>query len=142
MRIVQGLYGLPQAGILANKLLRKHLAPHGYYELPHTPGLWRHVSRPVQFSLVVDDFGVKYVGQEHANHLCNALKQKYEISEDWKGKLYCGMSLDWHYNRGYVDTSMPTYCKKQVSRYKHKKPTRIQNTQLEPAPRTYGIDAQ
>ena len=39
MRIVRGLYGLPQAGILANKLLRKHLAPHGYYELPHTPGL-------------------------------------------------------------------------------------------------------
>ena len=62
MRIVRGLYGLPQAGILANKLLRKHLAPHRYYELPHTPGLWRHVSRPVQFSLVVDDFGIKYSG--------------------------------------------------------------------------------
>ena len=58
MQIEKGMYGLPQAGILANKLLRKRLAPHGYYELPHTPGLWKHVSLPVQFSLVVDDFGV------------------------------------------------------------------------------------
>ena len=58
------------------------------------------------------------------------------------GKLYCGISLDWHYDRGYLDTSMPTYFKKQLSRYKHQKPTRIQNTPLEPAPRTYGADAQ
>eukprot|EP00804_Cyclotella_cryptica_P013525 CCRYP_017242-RA/>CCRYP_017242-RA protein AED:0.41 eAED:0.41 QI:0/0/0/1/0/0/5/0/589 len=65
------IYGLPQAGTLANKLLRKRLAPHGYYEVAHTPGLWRHVTRPISFTLVVDDFGVKYVGQEHAEHLIN-----------------------------------------------------------------------
>jgi len=40
-------YGLPQAGILANKLLQKRLDPHGYYEVAHTPGLWRHTTRPV-----------------------------------------------------------------------------------------------
>ena len=39
MEIRRGMYGLPQAGILANKLLRKRLKPHGYYEVPHTPGL-------------------------------------------------------------------------------------------------------
>ena len=55
------IYGLPQAGILANKQQREKLEPHGYYKVPHTPGLWQHVTRPVQFSLVVDDFGVKYV---------------------------------------------------------------------------------
>jgi len=66
----------------SNKLLRKRLAPHGYYELPHTPRLWRDVTRPVQITLVIDDFGVKYVGKEHAEHLVNALKQEYEISED------------------------------------------------------------
>ena len=63
MQIEKGMYGLPQAGILANKLLRKELAPTGYYELPHTPGLWKHVSRPIQSTLVVDDFGVKFVGK-------------------------------------------------------------------------------
>jgi len=62
-----------QAEILANKQLQKKLAKHGYFEVNHTPGLWRHVTRPVQFSLVVDDFGVKYVGEENAQHLINAI---------------------------------------------------------------------
>ena len=36
--IHKGMYGLPQAGILANKLLKKQLAKQRYYKLPHTPG--------------------------------------------------------------------------------------------------------
>ena len=56
VEIRKAIYGLPQAGILANKLLKKRLKPHGYYEVPHTPGLWRHISRPIQFTLVVDNF--------------------------------------------------------------------------------------
>ena len=59
MEIREAIYGLPQAGFLANKLLKKRLAPAGYYEMPHTPGLWKHVYRPIAFTLVVDDFGVK-----------------------------------------------------------------------------------
>eukprot|EP00804_Cyclotella_cryptica_P014654 CCRYP_012668-RA/>CCRYP_012668-RA protein AED:0.51 eAED:0.40 QI:0/0/0/1/0/0/2/0/482 len=50
------MYGLPMAGALANKLLRERLVPHGYYEVAHTPGLWRQVWRPLAFTLVVDDF--------------------------------------------------------------------------------------
>ena len=61
--IVKGMYGLPQAGRLANDLLRERLAKHGYYEAPHTPGLWKHTWRPVWFSLIVDDFGIKYIGE-------------------------------------------------------------------------------
>jgi hypothetical protein len=36
------VWGLPQAGILANKSLRTRLLPHGYYEWANTPGLWKH----------------------------------------------------------------------------------------------------
>ena len=64
--IRKAIYGLPQAGALANKLLKENLKPHGYYEVEHTPGLWRHKRRPILFSLIVDDFGIKYVGKEHA----------------------------------------------------------------------------
>ena len=39
LRIIRGMYGLPRAGILANKLLRSHLEPFGYYEVTHTLGL-------------------------------------------------------------------------------------------------------
>ena len=93
MEIQKGMYGLPQAGILANKLLRKRLAKHGYFELPHTPGMWRYIARPVWFTLVVDDFGIKYVGEEYAKHLLNVLRNNYTIETDWTGSLYCGISL-------------------------------------------------
>ena len=74
VEIRRAIYGLPQAGILANQQLRERLAPFGYYEVAHTLSVWRHVTKPVQFSLVVDDFGVKYVGEEHVHHLIKALK--------------------------------------------------------------------
>ena len=51
-----------------------------------TPGFWTHAWRPISFTLVVDDFGVNYVGKEHADHLVGLLKENYEISKDWGGK--------------------------------------------------------
>ncbi len=113
MEICHSMYGLPQAGILANKLLRERLACHGYFKQPHTPSLWKHLSQPVWFNLCVDNFGVKYIGDDNLKHLCAALcKETYDIVEDWTGDLYCGISLDWHYDKQYVDTSMPTYVAK------------------------------
>jgi hypothetical protein len=44
--ICQGCYGLPQAGILANDLLRSRLLAEGYYEAESTPGLWHHNGVP------------------------------------------------------------------------------------------------
>ena len=71
--IRKGMYGLPQAGVLAHKKLTSILAPHIYAPTKNTPGLWTHSSRPIEFSLAVDDLGVKYVGEEHAHHLLNIL---------------------------------------------------------------------
>jgi hypothetical protein len=52
------MYGLPQAGILSNQLLARSLDIHGYHQTKFTAGLWQHVTHPIQFTLVVDDFGV------------------------------------------------------------------------------------
>eukprot|EP00978_Attheya_sp_CCMP212_P035634 scaffold156249_cov52-Attheya_sp.AAC.3 len=96
------------AGKLANEYLRKKIAPHGYYEVKHTPGLWKHVTRPIIFTLTVDDFGVKYVGKRHAQHLLRILESQFSaVSTDWTGELYCGITLDWNYEEGWVDISMP-----------------------------------
>ena len=81
--ILRGCYGLPQSVRLANNLLRTRLEKAGYYEAATTPGLWRHKWRPVQFILLVDDFGIKYVGKEHALHLLKNLELNYEITIDW-----------------------------------------------------------
>jgi hypothetical protein len=82
------MYDLPQAGSLANKFLKKHLNKHGYQQSKLVTGIWKHKTRPIQFSLVLDDFGVKYVGKEHAQHLKNPLKEHYKLTFDWTGKLY------------------------------------------------------
>jgi hypothetical protein len=37
--IQQGMYGLPQAGIIAQELLAKRLKEHGYSQSKTTPGL-------------------------------------------------------------------------------------------------------
>ncbi len=94
LEIWRALWGLPQAGISANKLLRKRLKPHGYYKCVNTPGLFHHTTRPVTFSLMVNNCGVKYVGKEHADHLINCLKKEtYKLTEDWTADLYCGILL-------------------------------------------------
>ena len=49
---------------------------------------------------MVDDFGIKYEGKEHADHLIAALKRHYEkITIDWKGELYVGITLEWNYDK-------------------------------------------
>ena len=62
--------------------------------------------------LVVDNFGVKYKGKEHAQHLAAALKQHYEVTTDWKGELFIGVNLTWDYKNCTVQLSMPNYVQK------------------------------
>ena len=109
---------LAQAGILANKLLCQRLLPHGYFDCNNTPGLWKHSMRLILFTLVVNNFGVKYVGKEHANHLISCIKKKYELTKDWTSDLYCGIKLKWDYNACTIDLSMPGYIKKVQQKYK------------------------
>jgi hypothetical protein len=124
IEIQKGMYGLPQAGILANELLQRNLAKDGYRPTTHTQGLWTHDTRPIPFSLVVDDFGVKYVGREHAEHLMMCIKKNYNISSDWNGTAYCGLTLDWNYKNRTVNLSMPGYIKAALHKYQHPAPAR------------------
>jgi hypothetical protein len=74
------MYSLPQAGILASNRLVKHLATFGYSLAKHTPGLFHHATRPISFCLVVDNFGVKYIGRENAEHLVSAFEFLYDMT--------------------------------------------------------------
>ncbi len=83
IKIQKGMYGLPQAGILAQELLKTRLNKHGYCQSPLTPGLWWHDFRPISFTLCVDDFGIKYIGCEHAKHLASILSKHYRCLHYW-----------------------------------------------------------
>jgi hypothetical protein len=99
------------------------------------------VIRSITFSLAVDNFGIKYVGKEHADHLIKCLKEKYKLTEDWTGDLYCGISLKWDYVARTLYFSMPGYFKKKLLKYKHIM-RRIQHCPYLPEPKRYGADAQ
>ena len=56
-----------------------HLAAFGYHESTFTKGLFKHDSRDISFTLVVDDFGIKWTKEEDLHHLINGLEKKYEM---------------------------------------------------------------
>jgi hypothetical protein len=122
------MYGLEQAGLVDNQLLQTRLAPFGYYPACHTPGIWLHKTRPIAFSLIVDDFAVKYVGKQHADHLINALLQSYELTTDWAEKVYSGMSLKWDYKNRTCDISMLGYVSNVLSKFQNNAPKHPQHT--------------
>jgi hypothetical protein len=124
IEIKKGVYRLPQAGILANKLLQRNLAKDGYRPTQHAHGLWTHDTRPISFSLVVDDSRVKYVGREHVEYAMTCIKKNYNISSDWNGAADCGLTLEWDYKNRTVDLSMPGYIKASLQKYQHPAPTR------------------
>jgi hypothetical protein len=138
----RALWGLPQAGILANKRLRLKLAPFGYNESENIPGLWYHESRPIMFTLVVDNFGVKYICKEDVQLLITSIKTDCTITKDWTGNLYCGIQLDWDYVKRTVDISMPGYVKKKLQEYGHVMKFRFQTCPYQPEPTQIGTEAQ
>jgi hypothetical protein len=83
--------------------------------------------------LVVDNFGVKYIGKEHVLHLIKVLKEHYEVEEDWGGTRYLGITLDWDYKHHQVHLSMQEYLKQALARFGHPIPDKPQH---QPHPHT------
>ena len=142
VKIVKGMYGLPQAGKIANELLQKRLRMYGYHPVNFTPGLWTHLWRPIKFTLVVDDFGVKFNGLEHANHLKTTLERWYDITVDWEGSKYVGINLKWDYNKRTLDTSVPGYVESKLKQFNHKPPKKPQHSPAIAQPIKYGQKIQ
>jgi hypothetical protein len=142
IEIRKGMYGLKQAALLANQLLQTRLVPFGYYPAHHNLGLWLHKTRPIYFSLVVDDFVVKYVGKQHADHLRNALLKTYDLTTDWVETVYSGMTLKWDYKNRTCDISMPGYVSSMLRKFKHDAPKHPQHKPPIYATPMYGAKTQ
>ena len=136
------MYGLPQAGRIANDRLTVFLATYGYAPVPVTPGLWRHNTRDITFTLVVDDFGVKYTNRKDAEDLMLVLNKLYKVSEDWTGTRYCGLTLVWDYTKRTCDVSMPGYIARALQRFMHPDPTRPQHSPHNWQQPQYGVKTQ
>ena len=76
---------------------------------------------------MVDDFGVKHVGKDTADYIIQVLKKLYTISIDWTGSLYCGLTINWDYNKRICDISIPTYIREALHKFQHPAPSRPQD---------------
>jgi hypothetical protein len=140
--IQKGMYGLPQAGIIAQELLADRLKNHGYTESKTTPGLWKHNSRLIAFSLVVDDFGVKYVDKENAQHLLRMIQKYYKCSCDWESERYHGLTIKWDYEGCKVHLLMPTYVLRALKHFQHPPPQTWQDQPHPHMKKKYGAKEQ
>jgi hypothetical protein len=142
VEICKGMYGLPQAGILAFNQLKTHLATHDYAPCTHAPGLWTHSTRDITFSLIVDDFGIKYTNGDDAIHLLTALEEMYTITTYWTGSLYLAMTLNWDYIHSTIDISMPGYVAKALERFQHTPSSRAEHSPHAWSKPVYGTHPQ
>jgi hypothetical protein len=76
----------------------------------------------------VDDFAVKYVGEDDTHHLRNALLRNYEITTYWGGKVYSGITLKWDYEKRTCDISMTGYVNNVLNKFQHDSPKTPQHT--------------
>ena len=70
----------------------------------------------------MDDFGVEYVGKQHAEHLATILKIYHNITEDWEGKKYACIDLKWGYDKRTYRATMDWYILDLRNKYQHMQP--------------------
>ena len=79
------------------------------------------------FTLVVDDFGVRYTNRSDVECLLTTLCTKYRLTTDWTGSRYIGLALVWDYDNHTVDLTMPGYIAHALQRFDHSPPTQPQH---------------
>ena len=85
---------------------------------------------------------MKYVDIANDDYLIAALKREYEISEDWAGSLYWGITLEWNYyneqTKRYANIQTPVYINKQLKKHQHEISKTPQHSPYPESPKKYG----
>lgn len=115
--INKGIYGLPQAGRVAQLRLNKHLAKHGYVQTEDTPCLYKHESRGTYFTLIVDDFLAATTCDDDRNHFLETLKELYAIKYDPEARKYIGITITRDKAKRTIKLSVPGYVANALRRF-------------------------
>ncbi len=141
-KVVQGTYGLPQSGSNSHDELEERLNKDGYYKSPLVPALWKHKTRPTQFVLIVDDFGIKYFTNDDLDHLSDTLKKYYDVKVDPDRKELVKIELNWDYTNKKVHLSMKPYLDKALRQFENVIPTKRQQSPYPHVQPKYGAKHQ
>ena len=94
------------------------------------------------FCLTVDDFGIKYFGEHHAQHLISTLQEHYTVTTDWEGNKYAGIDLKWNYKFRTFQLTMGDYIQKLLLVYGHPTPRKPQRSPHQHREIIYGASIQ
>ena len=100
---------------------------YGYFRLKTINGIFTHQEDNISFTLVVDDFGIKYNNKDDILKLINILQAKYTITQEWSEKAYLGMKLNWDYKEKTLDISMPGYVEESLRLFNQQVPDNKQD---------------
>jgi hypothetical protein len=106
------------------------------------PGFWKHNTKPIQFVLVVDDFGIEYLKQEDLDHLIGLLEKHYDVAVDLDGKEFVKIELDWDYKNRKVHLSMAPYLQKSLQQFNNIVTTKHQDSPYPYTKPKYGAKQQ
>lgn len=119
----------PNQASLPKSSSKNHLHEASYYHLNKTSGLWQHKWCPIMFTLIVDNFGIEYVGIQRTQYLQDNIKSHYDIVKNWKGNLYSGIIDSPWTNTTTLSSSNVTICS---SNHATSCPTKPAQSSMEP----------
>ena len=138
MDIRKGIPGIKQYGRLSSDRLTKNLVRNGYAPVPHTPSLWRHHTPNLVFSLIVNNFLIKYTHKGDADHLLKSLQEDYAITQDLTVERYLVLTLKWEYFNRNVSISIPVYVQAPLLKFQSNATTKPQDSPHHWNQTTYG----
>ena len=118
--IRKAIYGLREAGFIANVKLKRILRLEKYVPSKFTPGLFTHKTKEIAFSLVVDNFSVIYKKREDIEHLLKTIQDRYPVKAEWDSTFYLGVTSKFDYEERSYKISMPGYVKQALIKLHHK----------------------
>ena len=119
VEVTGALYGMKQAGYIANKDLVNYLESNDYMQAKNTPCLFKHTTDDIEFSLITDDFLVRYGNKQSADKLLKIMSEKYPMTHDWSCVKYAGLNIKLNYDKNRsVTISMDGYIEAILKRFK------------------------
>ena len=98
--------------------------------------LFKHIVCNILFTLVVDDFGIKYTNTADVHCIITIMQEKYTLKVDFNAKQYIGIHPDFNYTKCELICSMKGYVQQSLREFKHipsachhKAPSRVPHKQ-------------
>ena len=127
---------------IAHNDLVAHLNKHRYVQADNTDGFFKHITRDISFTLVVDDFRIKYVNNDDVQHLIRIMQEIYTFKVDFNAKQYIDIDLKWDYDKQELICSMIGCVKQALKELEHFPSNRHQSAPSHALGKQYGEKVQ